>query len=546
MTFNGISRLVTIAACLAAVAVSGVALAQESVLGKKVDLLLIDVDLLAATRALTIQTGIQFVVEQSDAEFNRINLNIRNMTPEDAIGYVCRAAGAWAERDANGVFIIRHGSKPTGTVGQIEAPIVAKPTRITRIKLMKADPLAVRTLLSGRSIFDARDSVTLMNNEIGRVYRNSNQIYIPGAQELTTGGRTGVPRAFTPATARLPANFDGSLDLPIDSAGQFGGAGGGGGGFGQGGGGGGFGQGGGGGGFGGGQGGGRGGVGDLEGGEGLVPEGIDSIVYDPTTNSFIVVGTDEAIRELENVIAMLDVAPQQVVIKVEFVTTTQSADKALGIDWIYQRGAVFAGIRPGSFARTSNPIFFNYATGNVSTRLRALMNSGQGRTVTAPLVRTLNNQTAAIFVSTTTWIFINQVINGFGGIITIPQPIPIQVFTGLTVTPRINGDGTIVMGLAPQISQFGQIKQGPNGQEIPEISNQSVFVVARVKNGETIALGGMNNNFDSYSESRIPILSELPLIGQFFRGRTTNQTQSELLIFVTPTIVDEDNYGLGP
>ena len=73
-----------------------------------------------------------------------------------------------------------------------------------------------------------------------------------------------------------------------------------------------------------------------------------------------------------------------------------------------------------------------------------------------------------------------------------------------------------------------------------------MFVVARVKSGETIALGGMNNNFDSYSESRIPILSELPIIGQFFRGRTTNQTQSELLIFVTPTIVEEDVYGLGP
>ena len=549
MTFNGMKRLVTIGACLAAVAVSGVALAQESVMSQKVDLTLNDADLLVATRALTVQTGLQFVVEYSDSEFKLITLSLRDTTAADALGYICLAAGAWAERDANGVFIIRHGAKPTETVNQIDASPVAKPTRLARIRLMKADPLAVLTLLKGLSIFDARDSVTLMNNRIGQLYRASNQVYVPGAQVLTTG-QTGVPRTFSPATAQLPANFDGSLDLPTNAAGQFGGGGFGGGGGGQGGGGfgqggGGFGQGGGGGGgFGGG--GGQGGVGDLEGGQGLVPDGIDSIVYDPTTNSFIVVGTDEAIRELENVIATLDVAPQQVVIKVEFVTTTQSADKALGIDWIYQRGAVFAGIRPGSFARTSNPIFFNYATGNVSTRLRALMLEGRGRTVTAPLVRTLNNQTAAIFVSTTTWIFINQVINGFGGIITIPQPVAIQVFTGLTVTPRINGDGTIVMGLAPQISQFGQIKQGPNGQEIPEISNQSVFVVARVKSGETIALGGMNNNFDSYSESRIPILSELPIIGQFFRGRTTNQTQSELLIFVTPTIVDEENYGLGP
>ena len=116
----------------------------------------------------------------------------------------------------------------------------------------------------------------------------------------------------------------------------------------------------------------------------------------------------------------------------------------------------------------------------------------------------------------------------------------------LSITPRINGDRTITMNLQPQISGFGQLKRGPDGQEIPDILTQFISVVARVKNGETIALGGMTNKVDNYSESRIPILSDLPIIGQLFRGRNTTTSSSELIIFVTPTIVEDDNFGLGP
>jgi general secretion pathway protein D len=284
----------------------------------------------------------------------------------------------------------------------------------------------------------------------------------------------------------------------------------------------------------------------LTAGQGLVPQGITSVVYDPTDNSLIVRGTDEAIRELEQLIAQFDVAPRQVIIKVEFITTSTSLDRALGIDWFYQRGSVFAGVRPGTFARAADPIFLNYATGNISTRLRTILTEGWGRTVTSPLIRTLNNQTALLQSSVQTTIFINQVSNGPSGIIITPQPFPLQAITQLAVTPRINNDDTITVFLAPNLQGFGQLKRGPDGQEIPDILQQSIQVVARVKSGETIALGGLVNKVDNYSESRIPILSDLPIIGQLFRGRNTNTSSSELIIFVTPTIVDESNYGLGP
>lgn len=276
-----------------------------------------------------------------------------------------------------------------------------------------------------------------------------------------------------------------------------------------------------------------------------MPSGVTRLSYDPSDNSIIFQGTDQAYQELLDLLEIFDVAPQQVVIKVEFITTSNSLDKSLGIDWLYERGSIFAGNRPGSFARSNDPIFINYATGNITTRLRTLLSDGWGRVVNAPLVRTLNNQLASVVTSTATTVFVNTVVNGPGGVTIVPNPQTLTVTSQLIVRPRINGDGTITVGLAPQIQDFGQLRRGPDGQEIPDQLSQAISVVARVKSGETIALAGLTRKSDNFSQSRIPILSDLPIIGQLFKGRNSQQSTSELIVFVTPSIVKEDDYGLG-
>lgn len=526
-----IGRTLALVCCLGAVALSSIAVAQRPEL-QRVDLELRDADLLQATRALTIQTGIQFVIEPTTQEFALVNLSLRDITAETAIDYIARAAGGFAERDENGIYVLRYGA-PAPKV-QEQLPPVARPIIRRTLKIMHADPENIYAMIvQGAALPPVFDDSAMMNRS-----------FSTGPNIINMG--TAVPAA-TPSTAGT-FNYDSGIVLPGERSNQRGGGfqpgGGGGGGF-QPGGGGGGGIGGGGGQPGGGAGGGGSSPGDLQGGQGLVPEGIDRVIYDPTTNSLIVQGTEEAIRELEDLVAQLDVAPQQVVIQVQFVTTSDSLDEALGIDWLYARGSQFAGSRPGSFARASDPIFLNYATGNITARLRTLLTEGGGRTVNAPIIRTLNNQPAIFSVQTTTTIFINQIVSTAGGIIIQPQPQPLSVTTFLAVRPRINGDGTITMTLQPQIADFGQLRRGPDGQEIPDQLQQSLQVVARVQNGETIALAGFTRKQESSSVSRIPILSDIPIIGQLFRGRNQQRNNSELLIFVTPTIVEAGDAGLG-
>lgn len=527
-------------AVLGTTMLSGVANAQVSAM----DIDLKDADLVSAVQALTNRTGIQFVIADDITKFKPINLSLRNSAPEEAISLIVTSAGGWAERNEAGVYIIRSG-KPearSSANGTVTTPVV--PMEVRKIRLKVADPKVVFEQVTGRFVFDPFEGFKEAQ-AVNQSIRESQQY---GGARTTAVGE-GV-QTFTPTNLGLPVPATSEVKsddilIPGDTARQLQ-PGGGGGGF-PGGGGGGF-PGGGGGGFpGGGGAGGAGGGLTLTPGTGLVPQGIDYLSYDPTDNSLVVRGSDEAIRQLQQVIALFDVAPKQVEIKVEFITTSQSVARSFGIDWTFSRGAVFAGAAPGAFARTGDPIFINYSTGNFVTRLRTRLIEGEGKVVSAPLVRTFNNQTGLITQTTTTTIFLPQSVVTSGVIQTNIVPQSLTVNTALIVRPRINNDGTITMSLAPQVQDFGQLRRGPDGTEIPDQLSSAIQIATRVADGETVLLAGFNRKSNQTTINKFPILGDLPIIGSLFRSTNTDRNSSELLIFVTPRVIqDADDSNLTP
>jgi general secretion pathway protein D len=529
--------------CAAAIGVAApVGAVAQQVSDVRVDVFLKDADMVAATRMLTQRAGLQFVIEPSSEPFDKITLKLDSVTPEDAIRYICQAAGAYFRRDENGVYIISRRPFEAVVAPEEVAPAKA-PRRLKRVHLQRADARDVFDQI----VYGAAANTSRGFEEIKR-FANLTQQDTARIFGTPTVGNGQVPQSpvFSPQAAvpnRLPMAESGhDVRLPGEGASQLmgggqmgggqmgGGLGGGLGGGGQ---------------AGGGLGGGQAAAAQLVGGQGLVPDGIDFISYDPTTNTLMVRGDDQAIEDLRTIIELFDQAPRQVIIKVEFITTTDTLERALGYDFLYQRGAVVAGNRPGAFARTGDPIFINYATGNITARLRASLTDAQARVVNAPILRTLNNQPALLFSSITTTIFIPTVTQGaLGGVVTTFTPVPIPVTTSLGITPRINfGDGTITVFLQPQIANIVGVSIGPDGQQIPNVSTQFVAVVARVRSGETILLGGLTNKTADTATIRYPILGDLPIIGQFFRATRRSRANTELLIFVTPTIVEEDYEG---
>ena len=536
--------LATLAAMV--VAASGSAMAQDGAV--KVDVDLKDADMLMATRTLTSKTGVQFLVEPSTEPFAKITLKVGGVTPEEAVRYICQAAGAEFRRDEHGVFIIGHRKPPTLP----DTTVPTKPTKsasvVRKVRILKAKAEDIYDQIVFNTPFSSTKGFEDLKRFAALTSADSNRLFGPAAQL----GPYGLSQNYQPLGAvatpnrTLTGTETGSqITIPngSEAAGQgFGGGRGGGFGGGQ------VGLGGGQGGPGGGQGGpggagGQNGNAQLIGGQGLVPEGIDFISYDPTDNSLVVQGTEEAIQELQTRIGLFDNAPRQVLIKVEFITTTDSIERTFGTEFLYQRGTVSTGTRPGSFVRAGDPVFLNYANGNVTARLRTSLVEGKGKVVSAPIIRTLNNQPAQIQAIVSQWIFINQVAATGSVIVNVPTPVQISATTSLSVAPRINDDNTITLYLAPQISSFVGSSISPDGSQLPNQTTQAISVVARVRNGETMVLGGLVSKNDDNSSNRVPVLSELPIIGQFFRTNTRRKTTSELLIFVTPTIVDEDTTG---
>ncbi len=525
-----------------------VAMAQQSS-DVRVDLNLKDADMMVATNTLFQRTGIQFVIQPSSEPYQRVTLKLDSVTPEDAVRYICQAAGAYFKRDENGVYIITH-VKPVVELPPV-APTSKTPKTLKKIKVMKAgardiyDMVLYGIATDGTRSFKDLQKFARMGTDIDRekVFGNAQ-----GPNILQTGAGTFSPVQASPQPFLKTAESGSDIQLPGEGASQgFGGGGGGGRG---GGGGGGLQGGGGGGGLGGGGGqGGQGGQGggnvNLAGGQGLVGESIDFISYDPTDNSIVVRGNEDDINQLQTYISLFDVAPRQVEIKVEFITTTDNVSKDFGAEFLYQRGTMFAGSTPGTFVNTADPVFFNYATGNVSMRLRTSLSEGTGKVVSSPIIRTLNNQYASITSTIQTTIFYNTQTVSNGTVVSTPNEYFLTATTGLAVSPRINEDNTITVALNPQVTSFVGFSTGPDGQQIPNVANQNIQVVARVKNGDTIVLGGLNQKNETDSQNKVPVLGELPIIGQFFRLTSKAKTNSELLIFVTPTIVDDETTSTG-
>ena len=538
------------------------AMAQGTPDETRVKLDLKDADLLAATKSLTQETGLQFVLEPSTEPYGKINLVLNDVSVEDAVRYLCNAAGASFRKDENGIYIIGHktpgattDTTPTAATTAAE-PAPNIPVHLHKFKLMHADPKTVLDEIENKGPGDPFAAFEEMNHlkdvTTGKSLPSlpNNNIYMLG-----TNGE-----AFQPVNTQNYSNpvthseSGSDIAMPGETANQIGGLSGGGG-FGGGGGQGGFG-GGGQGGFGGGGAGGQGGRGGQNGGiggggnltsGGLIPRTITYITFDPTDNSIVVQATDEEIREIQDAISFFDVAPQQVLIKVEFVTTSSDFASDLGFDWTYARGQVIAGAAPGYFTTENAPIFVNWAMGNVVTRLRAELNTDTGKTVEAPVLRTLNNEPASVTEGTVTYIFYNEVVSiGNGNVISQSIPTELPVGSTLSVKPRINNDGTITVALFPSLENISGFQTDPSGNQYPDIAYQEISIVARVKSGETIALAGFTQKAETGTDDRFPVLGYIPIIGQLFRHETKSISSSELIIFVTPTIVEEGDNGLGP
>jgi len=240
---------------------------------------------------------------------------------------------------------------------------------------------------------------------------------------------------------------------------------------------------------------------------------------------------------------------KQIIIDVKIYAVDLAKSNQTGINW---RNLSFSiGTATTSVTKpltTSNILgsqsIFSNAVFNVSGLLNFLATQGNVNSISNPKISTINNQKAIISVGDT----INYRVMTKGPSIDangnqIPATYSAESkFVGilLDITPEISDDGTIMLRINPTISSFRDETQlaDPNRDLAPDTTDNKLSTVVRIKDGQTLILGGLITNKNSFSENGVPVLKEIPVIKYLFSSKVQISQKRELVFVVIPHIID--------
>lgn len=257
---------------------------------------------------------------------------------------------------------------------------------------------------------------------------------------------------------------------------------------------------------------------------------------------------------VEKIIAALDRPSKQVSIEVRMVETSLDENSKLGIKWPEEIGASLGDAGPvptasGSGASTpatsgksfgfpinGRPQYGRLSIGQLDWFLNYLVTQTNSKLLSNPKVTTLDNQAARITVATTIPL---QTLNRFSAGAEVQDIVSFQdkeFGIILDVTPRINDDSLLTLRVVPTVEDIISFT-GPANNQRPITSKRSVETQVRMKDGETMVLGGLIKDNEVKTVRKVWLLGDIPLLGMLFRHTTKQKTKTDLLILITPHIV---------
>jgi general secretion pathway protein D len=261
--------------------------------------------------------------------------------------------------------------------------------------------------------------------------------------------------------------------------------------------------------------------------------------------------------EISSAIKRLDNTPLQVQIETRILEVRLTGDFQFGVQWYLegliknttdsngniipgqpgnqQQGALGAG--GANYVPVSSTggdaFFYSFVNHNLQVALRALETSGKTKTLSAPSMVVLNNQLAQIQVGDQVPVNSTSVNTGVAtGTVTTAQYIPTGVILG--VQPRVNPGGLVYMNVMQQVSQAGTpATAGGN----PPISQRALSTQVAVQSGQTVLLGGLIQQTDQTTDTGIPGLNRIPVLGRLFGSTVRGKDRTELIVLITPRVI---------
>ena len=270
------------------------------------------------------------------------------------------------------------------------------------------------------------------------------------------------------------------------------------------------------------------------------------VIADRDNNSLLVMANGAEYEKIEEAIKKLDVVPRQVLVEVTVAEVTLNGALNYGLEWFFSSGNVSGSLT--SVNRTTaltpsgpfTPILPFSAIwsrgGNIKAVLSALAQKTNVNVLSSPHIMVTDNQVAKINVGASVPVQgQSTILSGSTSLVTSVNYIDTGVV--LSVRPHINAGGLVTLEVSQEVS--GVVAAAAGAINSPTINKRTAQTIVAVQSGDTMVLGGLIQDNIENGSSGLPYLSELPVVGAMFGTKTQTKTRTELLITITPRVVND-------
>jgi type IV pilus assembly protein PilQ len=271
---------------------------------------------------------------------------------------------------------------------------------------------------------------------------------------------------------------------------------------------------------------------------GLLPNFLYSYVkVNSEQNAVVVTAPQQMLAKIGADLQKIDVPSPQILIEAIAVELSDSSDLDIGllVGNPDTKRQTFADTSTGTIAYNT----IGRLSENFQVTLRALELQGKARVRARPQMAVVNGRTANIFIGAQRFILTQFTQNGQNQ----SRIQAVDVGVKLQVTPLTGGNGEITTRILPEVSNITELDLLSG---LPVLSSRRAETTVRVKDGETIAIGGLTLDQEQRTNRKIPFFGDLPLIGKLFHGTKRSNVKTELVVFITPHIIAQPGVSAAP
>ncbi|MEL6201978.1 MAG: type II secretion system secretin GspD [Pseudomonadota bacterium] len=264
-----------------------------------------------------------------------------------------------------------------------------------------------------------------------------------------------------------------------------------------------------------------------------------SVVADEENNALLISTTSREYKRVEQILRQLDVLPTQVFLETVIAEVTLNDELEFGVRFFFESGGFalrLSDLATGFVGITPPGLGWTFATGDFRVALNALSTITEVKVISSPNLLALNNQEAILQIGDQVPIVTQTSTGTESAGAPVINTVELRD-TGiiLTMTPRVNSSGRVLLDIEQEASNV--VQTTTSGIDSPTIQQRKIATRVVVNDGEAIALGGLIQERETVGKTQVPVLGDVPVVGNLFRNKRSRTERTELIIFIRPRVI---------